>query len=101
MQTQELLKKSEIISETSETTSETTVSFSKIQADKICAQRLGLLQTIRSAIGLKFYHQISEKLEQEKQLFTSLLNIEDQKQDFLSHYSFVLNPYYFEQQLMN
>lgn len=101
MQTQEQLKTTEVISQTTEDNTVSPTGLNKTETEKIYYFRQGLLEKIRSIIGLKFYHQISEKLENEKSIFEKLLNLEDVKQDFLSHYSFVLNPHYFEQQLMN
>ncbi len=75
-------------------------SITKAEVEEIYNSRKSRLQQIRSSICLKFYHDISEKLEKEKRLFEQLLHWEDNKQEALSHYSFVLNPYYFEQKFL-
>jgi hypothetical protein len=75
-------------------------SLTRAEADNIYNFRRSGLETLRSAISLKFFHQISEKLEKEKQKFAELLLWKDHKQDALSNYSFVLNPYYFEQKFL-
>ena len=75
----------------------TNTSITKEEVDQLYVQRKTSLEGIRNAICLKFYYTISEKLDQEKKFFERILHIEDTKQEALSHYSFVLNPYYFEQ----
>ncbi len=62
---------------------------------------LGLkLQGLVDAVSLKFYHQITEKLAKEKSQYEQLLNLQDLQKEELSHYSFVLNSYYFEQRFL-
>ncbi len=73
------------------------VMITKEEVLQLYDQRKQGLESIRGTICRKFYYTISEKLEQEKKLFERILHIEDTKQEVLSRYSFVLNPYYFEQ----
>ncbi len=96
----EMLKSTENKIITNEENQPTNNSLTKTEVEEIYSFRQNCLQRIRSVISLKFYHQISEKLETEKRLFQQLLNWEDNKQDVLSRYSFVLNPYYFEQKFL-
>lgn len=71
--------------------------ITKDEVESLYHDRKQSLEHIRGAICLKFYYIISEKLDQEKKSFERILHIEDTKQEVLSRYSFVLNPYYFEQ----
>ncbi|MEK7162116.1 MAG: hypothetical protein AAB729_05520 [Patescibacteria group bacterium] len=72
-------------------------SITKAEVETIYKDRKNRLEEIRSLVCLKFYNDISEKLENEKWQFEQLLNWQDARDEALSHYSFVLNPYYFEQ----
>ena len=75
-------------------------TLTRQEVDVICNARFQFLESIKPIISLKFYHQIIEKLEQEKQQFGKLLEWRDNTEDLLSHYSFVLNPGYFEQKFL-
>ncbi len=75
--------------------------LTKDDAERVYAGRQHDLEQVRPFICLKFYHEISEKLEREKRQFDRLLHIEDKKQDILSRYTFVLNPYFFEQRFID
>ncbi len=59
--------------------------------------RCAELKKIERVVSPKFFHTIEEKLEQERKALKKLFAVEEAKQETLSHYSFVLPPYYFEQ----
>jgi hypothetical protein len=69
----------------------------RAQVEELFLERQSDLETIRPALCLKFYNEISDKLQVEKKRFEQLLNLQDKKREILSRYTFVLNPYYFEQ----
>ena len=98
---QETLQSKELLpSHTNEDhTAET--ALNKSEVDELYSSRQNSLSHIKSVVSLKFYHYIEGKLQQEKKLFEQLLHLEDSKQELLSHYSFVLNPYYFEQKFIS
>jgi hypothetical protein len=93
----ELIKSMESSPSSIEERAETTEALTKSEVEEICGGRVGQLESIRSLISLKFFHQISEKLEKEKRQFAELLKWHDTAQDILANYSFALNPSYFEQ----
>lgn len=62
--------------------------------------RVKHLEEIRSVVCLKFYNGIKGKLENEKRQFEQLLHWQDTRDEALSQYSLVLNPYYFEQKFL-
>jgi hypothetical protein len=100
MNQNELLKSSETLS-TQENKPETVKEeLSKAEVETIYTQRQKLLEKARGIISLKFYYEISDKLENEKKQFEKLLNWQTSRDEALSHYSFVLNPYYFEQKFL-
>ena len=93
----EILKSPEQLPATSQENHSPEGSLTKAEVEEVYAKRQSFLGKIRADISLKFYHQVSDKLNREKKQFEQLLNWEDNKQEVLSRYSFVLNPYYFEQ----
>lgn len=76
-------------------------AMNKAGINNLYQKRLANLELLRSVISLKFYYQITDKLEKEKKHLEALLNLEDQKQEAISHYSFPLNQYFFEQKFLN
>lgn len=96
----EFLKPKEGLSKTGEEQVGPQGVLSPKEAMEICKIRQEALEGLKHVITLKFYHQITEKLSQEKLAFEKLLNLETAKQTVLSQYSFVLNPYYFEQKFI-
>lgn len=97
MQTVEVLKPSEQLIPRVRESYRDSVLITKEEVMQLYDRRKHQLETIRGTICLKFYYTITEKLDEEKRIFERMLHIEDTKQDALSRYSFVLNPYYFEQ----
>lgn len=93
----EILKPKETAFSANEESRAVQSSLTKAEVEEIYSYRQSCLQKARLWVGLEFYQQIKEKLEGERQLLLQLLHWEDAKQDVLSHYSFVLNPRYFEQ----
>jgi transcription termination factor NusB len=65
---------------------------------QIREERLTALQKILSP---KFYHSLETRIQEEKKTFRELLHGVKEKEEELSHYSFVLHPYYFEQQFLD
>ena len=59
--------------------------------------RLKQLEAISQWVSLKSKHKIIEKIEIEKQELLNLLDIKTQDKDALSHYSFPLDPQFFQQ----
>jgi len=55
------------------------------------------LEDIRKHICLKLYYFAEEKLNLEKQALMEILNIQQNNQEVMEKYSFVLDPQYFEQ----
>ena len=101
MNQNELLKSSESIQSSAEDAITDNPALTKAEAEHVYTTRQDSLEQIRPLICLKFYHEISEKLERERRQFDRLLHIEDKKQDVLSRYTFVLNPYFFEQKFIS
>jgi len=58
------------------------------------------LLALKKILTPKFYHALEERLEEEKKTFNTLLHGVQEKEEELSHYSFVLHPYYFEQHFL-
>ncbi len=75
-------------------------AITKAEVETIYRDRKKLLDEIKPAVCLKFYNDTSEKLENEKRQFEQLLNRQNARDEALSHYSFVLNPHYFEQKFL-
>jgi len=96
----ELLKSKEHISRQSNEAKTTPDSISRQETEEIYSFRKKSLETIRAVVCLKFYNEINEKLDNEKLAFEKLLNWQDAKTELLANYSFVLNPYYFEQKFL-
>ncbi len=97
---QETLKSPEVFAPSSQESEIQNSAISKEEVQAIYAERKNLLEDAKSFICLKFYNNICEKLEDEKRQFEHLLNLQDARNEALSHYSFVLNPYYFEQKFI-
>lgn len=93
----EILKPKDIAFSASEELHAAQNSLTKTEVEEIYSHRQSCLEKARLMVSLEFYHQIREKLEEERRFFERLLHWEDAKEDLLSHYSFVLNPRYFEQ----
>ncbi len=93
----EILKPKDIAFSVSEELPAVQNSLTKAEVEEIYSHRQSCLKKARLVVSLEFYHQIRGKLEEEKKLFERLLHWEDAKENLLSHYSFVLNPRYFEQ----
>ncbi len=96
----ELLQSAEMPAAVSQETKANSSSITTAEAETIYRQRQGNLEEIRSLVCLKFYNEIGEKLKNEKRQFEQLLNWQDARDEALSNYSFVLNPYYFEQKFL-
>jgi hypothetical protein len=73
----------------------------RMLVDELYKERVDDLEHIRLSVCLKFYNEISDKLSKEKSRFKQLLNLQDKKREILSHYTFLLNPYYFEQKFLS
>jgi len=100
MASKETLKSSEIFVPAGEKSHSADLTITKEETDIICAQRQKYLREIRSFVGPEFYDRIGEKLANEKRQFEQLLNFQNARDEILSQYSFVLNPYYFEQKFI-
>lgn len=96
----ELLKSTETLAVGSQETETNSGFITKAEVETIYQHRQSLLEEVHTSVCLKFYNEIGEKLKNEKRQFEQLLNWQDAKQEALSHYSFVLNPYYFEQKFL-
>ncbi len=96
----EILKSAETFATGSQETETNFGSITKAEVETIYKYRQSLLDEVRSSVCLKFYNDIAEKLKNEKRQFEQLLNWQDARDEALSHYSFVLNPYYFEQKFL-
>lgn len=101
MTTQETLKSRETFTSSSKESQAVYPAITKEEVLAIYTERKKHLNEVRSIICLKFYNAIDEKLENEKRQFEQLLNFQDAREEALSHYSFVLNPCYFEQKFIN
>ncbi len=100
MTTQETLKSPEILAPSLQENQTENSVISKEEVQEIYAERKNRLEKVKSFVCLKFYNDISEKLDSEKRQLEQLLNLQDARDEALSHYSFVLNPYYFEQKFI-
>lgn len=100
MMKEETLKSPETLAAGAEEPQTSSPSITKAEVETIYTGRKNLLEEIRPVVCLKFYNDIGEKLENEKRQFEQLLNWRDARDEVLSHYSFVLNPYYFEQKFL-
>jgi hypothetical protein len=96
----EVLKTAETLASQSPEVQSPAGTVGKDEVEAIYKNRKNFLEEIRSLVCLKFYNDIGEKLENEKRQFQLLLNWRDARDEALSHYSFVLNPYYFEQKFL-
>lgn len=96
----ELIKSAEVLVPGSEEARSEAASLTKVEVETIYKDRKKRLEEIKSSVCLKFYNDIAEKLEGEKRQFEQLLHFQDARDEVLSHYSFVLNPYYFEQKFL-
>ena len=101
MEERELLKFKETVISVHEEPKTREGSLSKAEVEEIRDYRQRALQKIRGIVSLNLYLRIKEKLEVEKHLLERLLHWENTKQDVLSHYSFVLDPRYFEQKFFS
>ncbi|GEM_PF-1443734 len=97
MEKLEVLKGREMVAFPTPESHHTEEIITKEEVESLYQSRKQSLERIRGVICLKFYYTICEKLDQEKKYFDRILHIEDTKLEALSRYSFVLNPYYFEQ----
>lgn len=97
----ELLKSPERITSSPFENHESLNGLSRQETEEIYFSRKNSLEKIRGIVCLKFYNEIAEKLELEKQAFEKLLNRQDAKELALANYSFILNPYFFEQKFLN
>lgn len=75
--------------------------FTPEVATSLFEQRLQEAQQLHPFISLKFYYQIKEKIVREQATARKLLKIEENKQEVLDKYSFILNPSYFEQKIIS
>jgi hypothetical protein len=66
----------------------------------VIKERKVLLKNIQSSIGKKYYYRLEEKIDSEQAAFENILNLESNKQQILSEYSFILDPQYFDQIIM-
>ncbi len=100
MYQQERLRTQEITPSLLHESQSTRSVITKEEVQQLYQGRKQRLEEVRSSVCLKFYETICEKIDQEKRLFERLLHWEDAKQDALSQYSFILNPFYFEQRFL-
>lgn len=70
-------------------------------ANSMFEQRLKQTDELQPFISLKFYYFIKEKIAREQSTARKLLKQEENKQEILDKYSFVLNPSYFEQKIIS
>jgi len=63
--------------------------------------RLAEAEQLQPFISLKFFYSLKEKIVREQAAARKLLKIEENKQEILDNYSFILNPAYFEQRLLS
>ncbi len=96
----EMLKPGETLAASVSETSARSGSITPAEVKAIYQDRVKNLEEIRSLVCLKFYNEVKEKLESEKRQFEQLLHWQDTRDETLSQYSFVLNPYYFEQKFL-
>ena len=64
-------------------------------------ERLAETEQLQPFISLKFFYFVKEKIIREQAASRKLLKIEENKQEILDNYSFILNPAYFEQKLLS
>lgn len=69
-------------------------------ANSLFSQRFSEAEQLQPFISLKFYYAIKEKIVREQAAARKLLQIEENKQEILDKYSFILNPSYFEQKTL-
>jgi len=101
MEEQEKLpnKEVELESRTEQGPASPSISIKEVEA--LYADRKKLIEELKPFVYRKLYNDMSEKVEFEKEQFEKLLNWQSAKEEVLSHYSFVLNPYFFEQKFFN
>jgi hypothetical protein len=75
--------------------------FTPQVASSLFESRLAEAEQLQPFISLKFYYFLKEKIVREQAAARKLLTIEENKQEVLDKYSFILNPAYFEQKLIS
>ncbi len=70
-------------------------------AQQMFEQRLAQIEAMHPFVSLKFFYQVKEKIIREQGMAKKLLKIEEDRQEKLDQFSFVLNPTYFEQKLIS
>lgn len=78
----------------------TDVSYAKEDIDALFEAREASLRALERTISPKLYQNIHERILAEKKAFTALFLKTEEKKEELSHYSFVLHPYFFEQHFL-
>jgi hypothetical protein len=76
-------------------------SLTPESAQQMFEQRLAQTEAMHPFISLKFFYQVKEKVIREQGMARKLLKIEEDRQEKLDQFSFVLNPSYFEQKLIS
>lgn len=74
--------------------------FTPEVASSLFEERLLAAEQLQPFISLKFFYFLKEKITREQAAARKLLKIEENKQEVLDKYSFILNPSYFEQKLL-
>ena len=71
------------------------------QIQKLSQHQKAELEKIKPHISRKNYYAIEEKITEEEKSLREILDWQQGKQSKLSKYSLILNPHFFEQELMN
>ncbi len=89
------------LSEQTDNDQTTNLELTEHTADSLFAQRIEQIEQLHPFVSLKFYYAMKEKIVREQATARKLLRLEDQKQETLDQFSFILNPSYFEQKTLN
>ena len=68
--------------------------------DTVIAQRTRELEALKPEVSLKFYYAITKRIKQERSALEKIFHGRQRQENTLSHYSFVLDPRYFEQRFL-
>lgn len=74
--------------------------ISKEEIAHLFEVREAKLLSLEHLLSPKFFQTIQGRIAEEKKAFADLLHTTEEKKEELSHYSFVLHPYYFEQHFL-
>ncbi len=75
--------------------------LTKEQISLLVEQRRKQLEELKPNISRKLYFKIEEKLNSEEKTLLEILDWQNGKHAFMSRYTLILDPRYFEQEFLN